>query len=72
MKPIQHSTNNVAFGAATNALPVTQTNVEGKPALISFWKPTPEELSLLMTGAPVALMVMGETMPTVSLAAVKA
>lgn len=72
MKPIQHSTNNVQFGEATAPLPVTKTQVEGKTALVSFWKPSHEELMALTKGAVVALMVMSDTMPVVSMAAVKA
>lgn len=72
MKPIQHSSNNTAFGVQGAALPVTQTQADGKPVLISFWKPTPEEMMALNTGALIALTVVGDKMPTVALTAVKA
>jgi hypothetical protein len=72
MKPIQHPSNNIAFGAQGTVLPVTQTQADGKNVLISFWKPTPEELMSLNTGALIALTVVGEQMPTVSMLAVKA
>jgi hypothetical protein len=71
MKPVQHATNTHTSGEAANALPITKTDIEGKPGLISFWKPSQEELMTLMSGGIVALMVMGESMPIVSIGAVK-
>ena len=68
MKPIQHHTNNAASGS----LPLTKEQHGGQTVLLSFWKPTPEELQALLTGAVVVMMVQGESMPTVSLGAVKA
>ena len=71
MKPIQHATNTHTSGEGANALPITKTEAEGKPSLISFWKPTQDEMVTLMSGGVVALMVVGESMPIVSVAAVK-
>jgi hypothetical protein len=68
MKPIKHHTNNAAAGS----LPLTKQQHEGQNVLLSFWKPTPEEIQSLLTGALVVMMVQGDAMPTVSLAAVKA
>lgn len=67
MTPLKHQSNNVAFGT----LPVTQTQANNQNVLISFWKPSPEEMMALNTGAVVALTVVGEAMPTVALTAVK-
>jgi len=67
MKPIRHETNTHVQGT----LPITKTQAEGQPAIVSFWKPTPEELMTLNGGGVVSMLVMGESMPVVALAAVK-
>lgn len=51
-----------------DALPVTDaTDCDGRPYVISFWLPTPEEVAALAAGAPVQLWVVGQTMPPVAL-----
>lgn len=76
MNKIQHPSNNSVLGAPAgwdqkilpcSALPITRTEVDGQPAVVSFWKPTPEELALLNQGQAIALWVIGGTMPPVSL-----
>jgi hypothetical protein len=76
MQHILHSTNNDVLGAPAgwdqkdlpvDALPITRTEVNGVPAVASFWKPTAEELAALNAGGSVSLWVLGETMPPVSL-----
>jgi hypothetical protein len=76
MNRIQHPSNNAVLGAPQgwdqkelpcNALPITRTECEGMPAVVSFWRPTAEELAALNEGAAVALWVIGRTMPPVSL-----
>jgi hypothetical protein len=76
MNRTQHPSNNLVLGAPSGwnqgelpcgALPVTRMVVEGKPAIVSFWKPTSEELVALNRGSSVALWVIGDTMPPVSL-----
>ncbi len=37
------------------------------PAVISAWKPTPEELAMLNAGGPIYLHVIGRTQPPVML-----
>jgi hypothetical protein len=68
MKPIQHSTNTHMQGS----LPITKTEAEGKSAIISFWKPTQEELMSLNMGGLISLLVIGDAMPTVAVTAIKA
>lgn len=77
MRFTQHPSNNRVLGApkgwdqgALNcgALPVTDTVVEGLPAIVSFWKPDPEELQALLAGESVALYVIGQSMPPVMVA----
>jgi hypothetical protein len=72
----QHKSNNGVLGAPVGwdqgelpcgALPITHSECEGKPVVISYWTPTAEELAQLNAGAPVALWVIGKTMPPVSL-----
>jgi hypothetical protein len=76
MNRIQHPSNNAVLGAPAgwgqkelpcSALPITRTECEGIPAVVSFWKPTVEELAQLNAGGSVALWVIGQTMPPVSL-----
>ena len=76
MNRTQHPSNNAVLGAPKgwdqdalpcNALPITRTECDGHPAVVSFWKPTAEELQALNEGRPVALWVVGETMPPVAL-----
>lgn len=78
MNKIQHPSNNAVLGAPVgwdqkqlpcNALPVTRMDWEGRPAVLSFWKPTPEELATLNAGGSVVLWVAGVTMPPVALSA---
>ncbi|MGT2429250.1 hypothetical protein ACU4HD_11980 [Cupriavidus basilensis] len=76
MNPIQHPSNNAVLSAPAgwdqselpvSALAITRTAVEGTPAVVSFWKPTAEELALLNAGGCVGLCVLGQSMPPVSL-----
>ena len=67
MKPIQHASSTHMQGT----LPITKTQVEGQAAVISFWKPTPDELMTLNGGGVLSLLLMGEAMPTVAITAVK-
>ncbi|WP_041742292.1 hypothetical protein [Collimonas fungivorans] len=77
MNFIQHPTNNAVFGAPVgwdqdvvpcSALPVTITELDGAPAVASFWKPTAEELHVLVDGGSVVLYVLGTCMQPVALA----
>jgi hypothetical protein len=72
----QHPSNNSVLGAPAgwdqaqlpcDALPVTRTDWNGAPAIVSYWTPTPEELIALAAGAKVALWVVGDTHPPVAL-----
>jgi hypothetical protein len=76
MNRIQHPSNNAVLGAPAGwdqkelpcgALPITRTQCDGFPAVVSYWRPTAEELRALNAGAPLALWVIGGTMPPVSL-----
>ncbi len=70
MNFIPHPSNTrVLYAPANNAspgcrdLPLTDTTMNGAPAVASFWMPLPEELALLNQGKPVILMVAGQTHP---------
>lgn len=72
MNYTQHPSNNAVFGAPkgwdqaempVGALPITIT----QDSMVSFWRPTPEELAQLNNGGLVALHVMGRTHPVVAL-----
>ncbi len=72
MRAIQHPTNNRVLGAPKgwdqgelpcSALAVTDTIWDGVPAVVSFWQPDATELAALNAGKPVALSIVGRTMP---------
>lgn len=76
MNRTQHPSNNAVLGAPAgwsqaelpvNALPITRTEVGGKPAVVSFWRPTAEEIADINAGAYVALWVLGSTMPPIAI-----
>lgn len=80
MNKTQHPSNNRVLGAPAgwdqqtlpcDALAVTDVTIEGIPAVMSFWRPTPEEIEALKGGALVALSVVGSSMPPVSLAVIE-
>ena len=73
----QHHTNNAVLGAPKGwdqgevpcgALPITRTECDGLPCVVSYWKPTADELAMLNAGGSVALWVAGTSMPPVMLA----
>jgi hypothetical protein len=77
MNKHQHPSNNAVLGAPKgwdqgelpcSALPITRIQVEGMDAIVSYWKPSENELALLAAGGSVALTVLGVTMPPVMLA----
>jgi hypothetical protein len=72
-----HPTNNAVLGAPKDwdqaelpcaALPITRIQVEGMDAVVSYWKPSENELAMLAAGGSIALTVLGVTMPPVMLA----
>ena len=72
-----HHTNNAVQGAPGDrlqpgrpgeALPITRTLCDGLPAVVSYWKPTENELAILAGGGSIALWVVGATMPPIMLA----
>lgn len=71
----QHPSNTRVLGAPAgwdqsalpcDALPVTDVIMEGRRGLVSYWRPTPEELAALQAGAVVSLWVVGTAMPPVA------
>lgn len=76
MNCYRHHTNNDVLGAPKGwdqaqlpcgALPITRTECEGIPAVVSYWKPSENELAILVAGGSIALWVIGSTMPPVML-----
>ena len=65
----QHASNNAVLGAPQgmsidecNALPITRIRYsDGTNAVVSYWKPTPDELELIARGMPIRLIVLGTT-----------
>lgn len=77
MNCYRHHTNNDVLGApkswdqaqlSCGALPITRTECEGIPAVVSYWKPSENELAILAAGGSIALWVIGSTIPPVMLA----
>lgn len=78
MERTQHPSNNRVIGAPAgwnqqeipcNALPVTDVHQDGMDWMVSFWRPTAEELKVLAEGGTVALWVAGRAHPVVAVAA---
>lgn len=76
MRAIQHKTNTRVLGAPKdwnqavlpcNAIAVTDVLVEGQPAIMTFWKPSADELALLNSGGLVTLCTSGSNMPPVAI-----
>ncbi|MGV8869280.1 MAG: hypothetical protein ACOH2S_20355 [Janthinobacterium svalbardensis] len=76
MNKIQHPSNNGVLGAPAgwdqgalpcSALPITRTHVGDLPAVVSYWRPSVEELAVLNSGGSIALWVLGATMAPVNL-----
>lgn len=76
MNKHQHTSNNDVLGAPKgwdqtalpcDALPITRVTYDGIDAVVSYWKPTAEELAVLNAGGSVELSVIGSTMPPVAL-----
>ena len=77
MNKHQHHTNNAVLDAPAGwdqahllctALQITRIDIEGMPAVVSYWKPSENELAMLAAGGSIALTVLGVTMPPVILA----
>ncbi|MCX7289649.1 hypothetical protein [Janthinobacterium sp.] len=76
MQKIQHPSNNGVLGAPAGwdqanlpcgALPITRTQLSDLPAVVSYWRPSADELAVLDSGGAIALWVLGVTMPPVNL-----
>ena len=76
MNRVQHSSNNAVLGAPAGwnqaelpcgTLPITRTHVADLPAVVSYWRPSAEELAVMNAGGAVRLWVVGATMPPVML-----
>jgi hypothetical protein len=73
----QHPSNNAVFGAPKGwdqqelpcgALPVTkQTIAEVGPVMVSFWRPSDEEILQLARGGLITLWIHGEVHPVVGI-----
>lgn len=76
MDRTQHPSNNGVLGAPAGwdqdalpcgALPITRGSIDGQPAILSYWRPSAEEIVQLARGAAVCLCVLGSTMAPVAL-----
>lgn len=48
-------------------LPILDCLVEGIPCMVSAWKPSPEELKMLIAGESIKLWIYGNSHPVVSI-----
>jgi hypothetical protein len=76
MRPTQHPSNNRVLGAPAgwnqselpcSALAITDMVVDGVPHVVSFWRPSEDELKALNNGGTVGLWIVGQTMPPAAL-----
>jgi hypothetical protein len=76
MRVTQHPTNNRVIGAPKGwdqkevpcgAVPVTDYVHEGLPVVITYWRPTAEEVAALARGEFLQLSVVGTSMPPVAI-----
>lgn len=77
MRPTQHPSNNRVLGAPTGwdqadlpcgAIAITDVVLDGgQPAVMTFWRPSADELATLNAGGLVSLAIFGKTMPPVSI-----
>jgi hypothetical protein len=76
MRPTQHISNTRVLGAPKGwnqaelpcgALPITDINESGRLAVLSFWRPSTEELAILNNGGLVTLCIPGTSMPPAAL-----
>lgn len=72
----QHPSNNAVLGAPKgwdqkelpcSALPITRTEVQGQPVMVSFWKPDAQDLAALNRGECISLWIYGEAHPVVAI-----
>lgn len=72
MKPVNHPSNTRMLGAPVgwdqSGLPVeplgiTDTELEGVPCVMSFWKPDHVDLANITAGGLIGLSIVGRTMP---------
>lgn len=71
MRFVQHPSNNYVLtppaGSGAGALPVTLAEIDGRKALVSYWKPEPDDLKNLLKGHPIMLVVYDSRHPVVAL-----
>lgn len=77
MRPTQHPTSNRVLGAPAGwdqgelpcgAIAITDVVLDdGRPAVMTFWRPSADELVTLNAGGLVALAIIGKTMPPASI-----
>lgn len=72
MNRVQHSSSNAVLGVPAGwdqaelpcgALPITRTHVGDLPAVVSYWRPSFEELAVLNNAGLIALCVLGVMVP---------
>jgi len=73
---VSHPSNNLQLGAppdwdhsktACGTLPATRMEVDGNPVIVSFWKPSRDEIAALQEGGTVTLWVYGTGHPVVAM-----
>lgn len=76
MNKHQHPSNNDVLGAPKGwdqgalpcaALPITRAKFGDMEAVVSYWRPSAEDLAVLNAGGSIELSILGRTMPPVML-----
>lgn len=76
MNHIRHPATTRVLGApadwnqselACDALAIVDQTVEGQPVMVSFWRPTAEEIAQLAAGGTVSLWIYGNRHPVVAM-----
>ena len=76
MRPTQHPSNTRVLGAPVGwkqgelpcgALAITDSDMNGMPCVVSYWRPDAADLAALNAGGLVAMSIIGQTMPPAAL-----
>lgn len=76
MKPVKHPSNNRTLSAPLGwdkskppvaPLPITDSEIQGMPVMLSYWRPDAVDLAVLNAGGLLSLSVAGTNLPPVSI-----
>jgi hypothetical protein len=62
---IEGATRRLGKSQGYLGLPVKDIDLEGVPAMVTSWQPTPAELAALAAGAPIYVTILGNQHPPI-------